>query len=1108
MATTEDRDQELIDRAKSSGIILSYQDDDTTENSEEPKLAEKKTEVSKQIQEKNEPVKDESTEDDKPADYNQESEKAQEIVKENKPEQESNAEKEQESAEIKADINALKDINLDDGNCEQIVKIVDDSQKLTRFKTIKGNEGLAVLPKLKYLVLRKEQDNYELVTKLPTDLLFKQDNGKIAELHFAHKTEQVTRTKTVNETVEYATSDDSKAPDKVTQQLTFTQKGVKDLVTGLATWEHKDLVQYFDEVKTPEIAGYSSDPSVINPIKITVNNDNFNDSLDVLKLVNYLPERQTIIVKFVDAISDKEIDEPKKLTGFTNRKPHFNGDQLVKYYEGKGYKLDNYPDELQYLKFTPKEQEYTITFKHQLLDVTLDNPLNPKTGTDLHNKLTKKVTRTIVFKGKNLKHDSVKQNAVFTRTAKFDAITSEVTYEPYTAAEAWAEYTAPDIAGYKAVTPQISAQKVTADSDDVTVELNYEPLALSIDFIFYDEDEKKKLYSTSETGNTYDECNFDFKPFVDKILERNYNLLDNPIDNKKIIFDPKDQNQHYVIKFGHKTKIINLDNPVNVVTKENEAENLKSTVTRFIKFSGPYGIHDLPKDVMQTAAFERDGVLDLVTGKIQYNKYLDTKTKKERVVFEAVNIPTIKGYSADTGDLVYDGANVNGNKIDSTIVTGETDNIEVDVNYEAQFQHISFTFFDKRESKVLGKEDFAGKTATPIDFNLKELVDVIESKGYKADPYHFKLTKYPDEDKRFRLNFDHQFKDINSANPDKGIILEKSYDYTILFVDKNKTPIQDKFVFKQKLTRKATKDLATGKILYTDWMKVNTLPKQIKLTPINGLIPRTPKLDIPDLLAAKRNLSYYITYLAPLQTIKVDYINDGNIVKTFNLDFKLKQNVAVKLEELTNRVIRMGYTPAPNEPTDNELAIPHILKYDEDLPDTRHYKIPVKEEYDQSIETKHAKRNIIITNPDKSKRVITEDAMLTRLVQIGKASGKHKYSPWSKNIWDTFAPQPIRGYVPSTTHVPETIVDGNTIDSNIKIDYTKIPEPISDKSENEEIEPKQSRETEEKPKLGFLNWLKTKFSHKNSEKLIPDALPEPEHRRQSIHVKTKSQDDE
>lgn len=1083
MKKAEERDQELINKAKNSGIILSYQDDDnndTYENNDEADSVDTRN-------------KDVSKETQAESNSNEEATEA-------KPKVAIENDKNSKATDTGTDVD-LNNVNLDDGNCEQIVKIVDDSQNLTRFKTIKGNENMPVLPKLKYLAERRKQENYKLVSELPTDLLFNQDNSRIAELHFEHQTENVKRTKTVTETVEYATSDDSKAPDKVVQKLEFTQPGTKDLVTGLTSWAHDELIKTFPEVKTPEIKGYSADPEAIKPIKIVIDNDNFNDTLDVLKLVNYLPDRQTIIVKFVDEIEGKEIDAAKKLTGFTNRSPQFNAHQLVKYYEGKGYTLSYYPDELDHLVFKPEQQEFTIKFKHQLMDISLDNPLNPRTGEDLSDKLTKTVTRTIVFEGKHLKHDSVQQKAVFKRTAKFDAITGEVHYDPYNTGLKWNEYSAPDISGYKALTQQVSERSVEVTDKDIISTLQYEPLSLSIEFIFFDEQDNKKLYSTSETGDTGDQCNFDYQPFIDKILANHYKLVDNPLKDNTIVFDPAIDDQHYTITFKHQTRQINLDNPINTVTGDNEADHLRHTVIRSIKFSGPYGV-ELPHDVEQSATFKRDGELDLVTGNIHYNPYKDVKTGQAKATFDAINIPVIKGYTADTGDLVYDGTDTNDNTIEAIIVTGESNNINVEVNYEAQFQKISFVFFDKRSRTILGRETFKGKTATPIDFDLDALVKVIESKGYKVDPYHFKLKAYPNENKAFRLNFDHQFKDIDSSNPDKGILLEKSYDYTIIFVDKNDTPIQNNFVLKQRLVRKATKDLALNKVLYTDWTKANKLPRHIKLTPLKGLIPTTPKIIIPDLLAAKRNLSYHVTYLAPLQTIKIDYICDEKPVKTFNLDFKLKQNQAIKLEELTSQVEKMGYILDPSQPTDNELAIPHILEYDRDLSDTRHYKIPVREEYDQSLESKHVKRSIVITNPNKSRRIVTEDAIVTRVIKIGKASGTHKYGEWSKNIWDKFEPQSIKGFIASPTHIPETIVDGNTDDSTIQIDYTELPHVAEQKPEHEELPDSAPRNDEEKPKLGFFSWLRTKFNHKEKEELIPDALPEPKMNKQKIHVQT------
>ncbi|TSO26583.1 GbpC/Spa domain-containing protein [Lactobacillus sp. LL6] len=114
----------------------------------------------------------------------------------------------------------------------------------------------------------------------------------------ANATETINRDKVVNQTIHYVYEDGTKAAETYTVQITFTQTGAKDLVTGEETWDGEwTPTQTLVVVKSPTVDGYTPDKAEVGPYNITVTNDNFNDNLDKVDIVVYkknAPQTETI----------------------------------------------------------------------------------------------------------------------------------------------------------------------------------------------------------------------------------------------------------------------------------------------------------------------------------------------------------------------------------------------------------------------------------------------------------------------------------------------------------------------------------------------------------------------------------------------------------------------------------------------------------------------------------------------------------------------------------------------------------------------------------------------------------------------------------------------
>ena len=171
----------------------------------------------------------------------------------------------------------------------------------------------------------------------------------------------------------------------------------------------------------------------------------------------------------------------------------------IKELENKGYELvsNTYPEGGKFDKDKDTDQEFKVTLKAKEVTVTPDQPKTPGTPVDPNNPdgpkypagleekdLNKTVTRTITYVYEDgtpvLNEDgtpkTVTQEAKFTREAKVNLVTGEVTYGDWTPAQDLAEVKSPVVKGYLADKASVPTTKVTADSKDATEVVTYKPI--------------------------------------------------------------------------------------------------------------------------------------------------------------------------------------------------------------------------------------------------------------------------------------------------------------------------------------------------------------------------------------------------------------------------------------------------------------------------------------------------------------------------------------------------------------------------------------------------------------------------------------------------------
>ena len=171
----------------------------------------------------------------------------------------------------------------------------------------------------------------------------------------------------------------------------------------------------------------------------------------------------------------------------------------IKELENKGYELvsNTYPEGGKFDKDKDTDQEFKVTLKAKEVTVTPDQPKTPGTPVDPNNPdgpkypagleekdLNKTVTRTITYVYEDgtpvLNEDgtpkTVTQEAKFTREAKVNLVTGDVTYGEWTPEQDLAEVKSPVVKGYLADKSTVPTTKVTADSENTTEVVTYKPI--------------------------------------------------------------------------------------------------------------------------------------------------------------------------------------------------------------------------------------------------------------------------------------------------------------------------------------------------------------------------------------------------------------------------------------------------------------------------------------------------------------------------------------------------------------------------------------------------------------------------------------------------------
>ncbi|NQN51235.1 YSIRK-type signal peptide-containing protein, partial [Streptococcus suis] len=313
---------------------------------------------------------------------------------------------------------------------------------------------------------------------------------------------------TVTRKVVFQYEDGSEFAPSATNTVTFTRVATYNHVTKTVTysdWVAKDSDDVLEGTSLASKEGYTVKSATSNglgilPTTVETNVKVAFNTEDINEVVVYTPQKQQAVVKFVDVTdpTDPTTLHTEDLAGKTG--DSFGYDPVTKLaeLEKSGYTVTKRPayDPTGTYSTDPSDVEefvYEVVETVVPVDPTDPNTPTPKPGepvdpTDPNSPIwpdsvkdlvtTEEVTRTISYvdtTGKTV-FATKTESKTFTRTAKINLVTGEITYGEWSAAQSLAEVTSPELANYLVSIPVVGAQDVAYDDADINIQVVYTPL--------------------------------------------------------------------------------------------------------------------------------------------------------------------------------------------------------------------------------------------------------------------------------------------------------------------------------------------------------------------------------------------------------------------------------------------------------------------------------------------------------------------------------------------------------------------------------------------------------------------------------------------------------
>lgn len=938
------------------------------------------------------------------------------------------------------------------------LKVTDLSDQTTQILKLTGT--LNTKANIKAHLLKWLNNGYVLAHEdQKLDNIKFDETHKEIEIELKHKQVPTNRKKTVTETIIYSAIDDEVTIPSKVETLTFIQKGTKDLVSNTISWDDQTLTKNFPRITSPDVQGYTPNIEAIKEIPINIDTSTWNDDFDIKHVVNYSPDEQNIIIKYVDQTDDSSTS--KKLTGHTNEIAQYSTDKIVNaFIKHGGFKLVKDETKGKVLKFnnqTGKDQVFHVYLAHILEKISFANPTPASSDTSYKDELHKDITRTIYIDfGKNnneeraKKYPPITQKVMFTRNGEYDVATGNVTFDEWRPDEKiLPAYPALQIPGYETDSPAIPSKTVTKDTEPLEATLKYTPQEKTIIIKMIDKTSHRELASKPFKGYSDEKLIYNWEKNAETLRNAGYDITEKSFDPvKNVFYDPKQTGQTIRLTFTHKIEKVDINNPTNPKTGEDLSSDLSKTVTRTIQYILPDTIIDFPEDTEKTQAvtFIRNAKVDMALGTIDYGDWSHAQS------FDQVKVPQIQGYTPRLANTDHKAIQVVLNKE----VTAHASNSVVKVRYEADPQKIRLSVFDQKLNKQIAQKTLQGKSNEPISLSSRKLEKIYADKGYSIidDEFSSASTFKPTGKlQEYTLTVDHAYRELTLDDPKNPVTkedltehLKASRKFIVQYCDKNGDQIKPSNVQEMHLNRTATVDMTDGSVKYGDWMVENELSDVI--TPnLDGYVADKDIVNAPSNLAKKdEDTVEKVKYYIQKQQITLSFIDQRDkTIASEKIDVDIDNSDSVPMKHFVDEIINAGYGINVGQ------NYPDVISYDKTKADRREYVIKVHETFLTNHDRKDITRIVRVHVPNGFIEENRQIAHLMRTITISNVTGKKTVSPWTKGKYSSIVLPKVKGYVPDTNMIPPVAVTIDSKSDSIDIHYHKEREEKVNKSKPEEI---------------------------------------------------------
>ena len=478
--------------------------------------------------------------------------------------------------------------------------------------------------------------------------------------------ENLDNKESVSRTIHYVYEDGSKAKDDVVETLQFKRWSNVNLVTGhidFQDWTTND--DTFDKVVSPTIAGYTADKSEIPAVSGVKAKDQ-----DRVETVTYRKDAQKAVIRYVSTNGNRVLTTDE-VTGKSGEAIAYSTTSQITEFKKQGYNLVS--DEFTaggakvYDYDTARDQVYTVTLSERVEPVNPDNPTPqpntpvnpgqpdsprwPGTVENLDNK--ESVSRTIhyVYEDGSKAKDDVVETLQFKRWSNVNLVTGHIDFQDWTTNDdTFDKVVSPTIAGYTADKSEIPAVSgVKAKDQDRVETVTYRKDAQKAVIRYVSTNGNRVLTTDEVTGKSGEAIAYSTTSQITEFKKQGYNLVSDEFTagGAKVYDYDTARDQVYTVTLSERVERVTPKDPKpqpntpvnpeqpntpNWPRTVERMEKLTQTITRRINFryfkngKAAYGTID------QHISYERNALVNLVSGDINYEQWKIAGIKNQDVV--------------------------------------------------------------------------------------------------------------------------------------------------------------------------------------------------------------------------------------------------------------------------------------------------------------------------------------------------------------------------------------------------------------------------------------------------------------------------------------------